>query len=41
MIEVYTEPHGHGYGSVARRQRGDVIAPFLFPEVHVAVGDVF
>lgn len=41
MIEVYTEPHGNGYGNVTRRQRGDVIAPVLFPEVHVAVGDVF
>lgn len=41
MIEIYTEPHGNGYGSVARRQRGDIIAPVLFPEVHVAVGDVF
>lgn len=41
MIEVYTEPHGNGYGSVARRQRGDVIAPLTFPEVRVAVGDVF
>lgn len=41
MIEVYTEPHGHAYGCVARRQRGDMIAPVLFPGVQVAVGDVF
>jgi Uma2 family endonuclease len=41
MIEVYTQPHGSGYGSVARRQRGEVIAPVAFPEVRVAVVDVF
>ena len=41
MIEVYTEPHGSSYGSVARHQRGAVIAPVAFPEVRVTVGDVF
>lgn len=41
MIEVYTEPSGSAYGSVVRRQRGDVIVPLAFPEVRVAVGDVF
>jgi Uma2 family endonuclease len=41
MIEVYTQPHANGYSSMARCKRGDVIAPVLFPEVQVAVGDVF
>jgi hypothetical protein len=40
-VEVHTNPSGSSYGSVQRFGRGDGLSPVAFPELRVAVDDIF
>lgn len=40
-IEVYRAPEGDGYRERSRAERGESVAPLAFPEVVIAVADVF
>ena len=40
-VEVYRAPEGEAYRDVRRVQRGDTVAPLSFPDVVIAVADVF
>jgi Uma2 family endonuclease len=41
VVEVHTNPSGSCYGPVQRFGRGDVLSPIAFPDLRVAVDDIF
>ena len=42
VVEVYREPSLLGiYNSILRRQAGEKVAPAIFPDVEIAVADLF
>lgn len=41
VIEVHTNPSGSRYGSVRRFGRGEFLSPLAFPDLRVAVDEVF
>ncbi|MBX3191390.1 MAG: Uma2 family endonuclease [Labilithrix sp.] len=41
VVEVYTAPAGSSYASVVRRGAGDRIALVDFPDVSIAVDELF
>jgi len=41
VIEVHTSPSGARYGSVRRFGRGESVSPLAFPDLRIAVDEVF
>ena len=41
VIEVHTNPSGSRYGSVRRFGRGESVIPLAFPDLRIAVDEVF
>jgi Uma2 family endonuclease len=41
VIEVHTSPSGSRYGSVRRFGRGELLSPLAFPDLRLAVDEVF
>ena len=41
VIEVHTSPSGSRYGSVRRFGRGESVIPLAFPDLRIAVDEVF
>lgn len=41
VVEVHTSPSGSSYGTVQKFGRGDGLSPVAFPELRVAVDDIF
>ena len=41
VVEVYTNPSGSSYSSVRRFSRGESICPSAFPDLRIAVDEIF
>ena len=41
VVEVYTNPSSSGYGSIRRFGRGESVSPSAFPDLRIAVDEIF
>ena len=41
VVEVHMNPSGSSYGSVQRFGSGDFLSPLAFPELRIAIDDIF